>query len=650
MLTKLIDQTKRAIKKPPNIIAYRIWQELKILHERKTYKNTYQKFLFDWEKHWSHFAKMPYIINPTPVAPDKITIISLAQKVLLHQVNLLGSGDIDLGENIDWLKDYKTNIRWEPNYCRDIEYSNLDQPSDVKFPWELSRMQWMLPLAQAYQLTKEELYAEKAKLLILDWIAKNPYAGSVNWSCTMEVAMRIVTWISFFYLLHSSTAWQDKNFQSLFLQSLYSHCYFTAHHLERSDINGNHYVANGVGLIFGGLFFSGLSHAAKWLAEGKKLLETEILLQVFPDGVDYEASVPYHRLVSELFFFSALFLEKRGHSISKTYRDRLSKMAEFTNAYIQPDGMCPLIGDADDARVLPLGQHPINDHRYLPLLIGLFLQKPELYQHRTSFSEVTWFFNTIPYQPLADTTSKAFPGGGFYILKNSIDHIFIDCGPAGLNGRGGHGHNDCLSFEAVLNNQKLITDCGAYVYTADYIKRNAFRSTAFHNTPQIDNIELNRFISPTHLWNLIEDVQPIIVEKFFDDGVITQLIASHHSYQKLSDPVLVKRQWQLCHKTHTLEIIDVLRGKNVHDFKIPYHFEPGLQLELNLTHNQLQIISHDKKYLLTWDSDIPCKVELLPIRISPSYGVLKESLKILFSARASSWNLKIRLSPCGKNI
>ena len=58
------------------------------------------------------------------------------------------------------------------------------------------------------------------------------------------------------------------------------------------------------------------------------------------------------------------------------------------------------------------------------------------------------------------------------------DHVFIDAGPVGMKGRGGHGHNDCLSFEAVLDGVPLIVDSGAYVYTASVEWRNRFRSTA----------------------------------------------------------------------------------------------------------------------------------------------------------------------------
>ena len=90
-------------------------------------------------------------------------------------------------------------------------------------------------------------------------------------------------------------------------------------------------------------------------------------------------------------------------------------------------------------------------------------------------------------------------------MRNQSDHIFIDCGPIGLAGRGGHGHNDALAFEAVLARVLLVTDCGSYVYTADAAARNRFRGTSMHNTPQVDAAEMNSFIAPDNLWLLADE-------------------------------------------------------------------------------------------------------------------------------------------------
>src|SRR5262249_3452455 len=162
-------------------------------------------------------------------------------------------------------------------------------PSDVKFPWELSRMQWMIPLGQAYVLTGDEVHARHARELIASWIAANPYAHSVNWACTMDVALRAMAWTWFFHVFARSAAWRDATFRAQLLRSLFLHGDFTARHLERSDVNGNHYTADAAGLVFVGLFFGG-DEPGRWAAQGWKILETELPLQVFEDGVDFEAS------------------------------------------------------------------------------------------------------------------------------------------------------------------------------------------------------------------------------------------------------------------------------------------------------------------------------------------------------------------------
>src|SRR5205085_6199685 len=108
----------------------------------------------------------------------------------------------------------------------------------------------------------------------------------------------------------------------------------------------------------------------------------------------------------------------------------------------------------------------------------------------------------------APPRSQAFPGGGVFVLRNRHAHLVVDCAEVGMRGRGGHGHNDILSFELWMNGANWITDCGAYLYTASREWRNRFRSTSFHNTVQIDGEEVNRFIGPDALWQLQYDAVP----------------------------------------------------------------------------------------------------------------------------------------------
>ena len=513
----MLAKIRRGLRKPPRVIAKRLWQMASEQLERYSSAERASQFSLtkllratateNLAQLWKELSQRPYFAITSlgnhhffaEQYPQEIaSIMTKAELALQRQVDLLGSGLIHLGDHIDWLKDYKTGIRWPLAYMRDIDYRNPERPSDVKFPWELSRMQWLIPAGQAYLLTGDERYAELVKTLLEDWIIANPYAHSVNWACTMEVALRIMVWTWFFKVFNGSAAWSAPAFQQQFLSSLFLHAEFTSKHLEFSDINGNHYTADAAGLCFAGLFFGTGDAAQRWRDTGWKILTSELPLQVFTDGVDFEASIPYHRLVLELFFLPACYREAQGLPVSEEYRQRLLKMAQYTEAYSRPDGSIPLWGDADDARALPFGSQPLNDHRYLCawLLRGI-LNSQSL---TASIGEIYWLFGVDALKKISaasdlkpDPACTAFKNGGFYIMRNLTDHIFIDCGPLGQGGRGGHGHNDCLAFEAMLNNVLLISDCGAYVYTASYEQRNLFRSTAYHNTPQIDEARNQSF-------------------------------------------------------------------------------------------------------------------------------------------------------------
>ena len=444
----------------------------------------------------------------------------------------------------------------------------------------------------------------------------------------MDVALRLIVWTWFFQVFKESHSWKDQNFRWEFLKSLYLHGFFTSRHLEKSDVNGNHYTADAAGLVFAGLFFGKNS----WEKLGWEILEEEINLQVHEDGVDFEASVPYHRLVQELFFFPALYRIKQGLDVSDSYKSQLEKMAYFTACYSRQDGSVPLWGDADDARVLPFGNQNLNDHRYLIGLVGtLFHSQKLLDLWSGSNAELFWTFGKAPPErkkPLAPPVSVKFPEGGFYILQDEKNHVFIDCGPIGLKDRGGHGHNDILSFEAVLDNTPLIVDSGSYVYTSDYLARNTFRSTPSHNTPQVDGEEINRFIRPDYIWNLHNDAHPE-VETWTSDKESTLFRGSHTGYQRLEHPVRPIRMIKLDHDKTELTIEDLFEGKGTNQISIPFHLHPLVTAEKQ-DENCYLLKTKGSVFKLKWESSSPWEVHLEPTRISPSYGVVENSNKLVF--------------------
>ncbi len=636
----------RILRKPPKVILSRLLQEgekkiarYKIYHRsqacnlKKLLHKLESTSLPELWQRLSHSAFMAdscsrdIKILDENLPNHRTWILERAANALQHKINLLGSGLIYLGETIDWHKDYKTGIRWENRYCHDISYMNLDKPSDVKIPWEISRLQWLIPAGQAYLLTGDDQYADAVKHILLDWIKNNPYASSVNWSCTMEVALRIIVWVWFFRIFKNAPSWQDQNFQALFLNALYLHARFTSKHLEISDINGNHYTANAAGLVIAGLFFYPAKKARDWLRRGWQILIKEIKIQVADDGVDYEASIPYHRFVCELFFLPAFYRTQVKLAVPDYYISQLIKMAEFINAYSRTDGSTPLLGDADDARVLPFGDQSINDHRYLISLIAHTWNVKSLLPFSAVNAESYWLLGeqVFNYSSLSLSKKKSigFENSGYYIMTNSRDHIFIDCAAIGLAGRGGHGHNDCLSFEAMLDGELLVTDSGAYLYTASYQERNYFRSNAAHNTPQIDRQEMNRFESPYHLWTLHNDAKPTLIA-WQPSTAMDYFCGSHSGYTRVKDPVIVKRSIYLLHEYHILIIKDEFESRGEHSVIIPLHLAADVKIE-KIADNFL-IEKNSKKFHVFRENNWPAHV--VPDRISPSYGVTINSQTI----------------------
>jgi len=662
----------RALRKPPRLVAGRIAQEAAVQAER--YLAPWRARRFDGRRLlnacgepdldalWHRLATRPYPAHTGRVEATELRrlcpgdaerIRAGAEDALAHRVRLLGADAVELGPRIDWLRDFRTGVAWARGYMRDIGYVNRADASDVKVPWELSRLQWLMPAGQAYLLDGDERWAEGVRAVLDHWIEQNPYAQTVNWSCTMDVALRILSWSWFFRVFHASRAWADRGFRERFLCALFLHGDFTLRHFEYSDVNGNHCTADAAGLVFAGLFFGAGREPEAWLERGWGVLLQELPRQVYPDGVDFEASGAYHRLVAELFLLPALYRRACGLELPAAYRERLVAMARFTAAYCRPDGGTPLWGDADDARALPFGGQALTDHRYLPAVVGTAFDERDLREASAgSRSEAFWLLGPAAAArlPEAETPpgppgSHAFPDGGVYVMRNSVDHVFIDCGRVGLADRGGHGHNDCLSFEAALDSLHLVTDCGSFVYTASFEERNRFRSTAFHNTPAVDDAEMNR-IDPDSLWTLHYDARPD-PRGFETTAERDRFVGAHRGYERLDPGVTPVRTITLEHATHTLEIRDEFEGSGVHRVEVPLHLANGV-VATESSPGLVLLRAGARCFRLEWQPVGAWSFEIGSGRVSPSYGVALPIVRLAWKREGGLDSpLVVRIVPAG---
>ena len=559
--------------------------------------------------------------------PDAVrAVVDEAERILAHEFDLLGSGRKALGRSLPWLGDFKTGAAWPKKYAFDLDYEMLTPDSDVKVPWELSRFQHAALLGQAWLFTQREAFRAEFVAQFDDWERENPWGYSVNWVCAMDVGIRVHNWQWGYRYLFGPESPASESFALRFARALYLHGEFVEQHLEVSDVHGNHYLAEAVGLLSAGAWLRHSRAGARWLETGRRILLDGIARQVHADGVDFEQSTAYHRLVTETFLTGFLLLRAAGADPPAADWSKLERMFDYIAAYTKPDGRAPLIGDADDGRMQKLAPRDINDHRYLLSTAACLSGRPALAEAAGRCWPETWWmlgagaaaaFDALPRS--GPRQSEAFPDGGIYVLRAPDAHAIVDCAEVGMNGRGGHGHNDILSFELCLAGRPVVTDCGAFVYTADPAARDRFRSTAFHNGVQVDGEELNRFLVPSDLWRLSDDARPVDV-RWRTGGAGGEVSAAHTGYERLADPVRHRRTCALSADGRLFTIRDELIAAASHRYTWRFHLAAGVSARIEGHAIALEIAPGDPVWLGWAGRDVPRPV-LESGYVSPSYGV-----------------------------
>ncbi len=446
---------------------------------------------------------------------------------------------------IDWQCDVRSGYRWRENcWHQRIRFGHLPGV-DVKVPWELARMQHAPVLALAYAsaqsgfvgFAQPETYLREFRNQVIDFIATNPPRYGVNWVCPMDVGIRIANLLLAFDLFRAHGACFDMEFEHELARSVRAHGAHIFANLEwQPVIRGNHYLADLGGLLFAGAYLPGDDETDAWLAYGLTELPGEIDYQFRGDGTNFEASTCYHRLSAEIVAYSLavalglpaarlkrLPVNTPGADGSATgVRDprlgpRLTAITDFLLLIARPDGRIPQIGDNDSGRFVRLlpsvsSQRPHVDDDLDPsstvaALIGLMTDsetvevgapyglESTIVRNLASGTTVGKRIDFDAQMPLGRSSLHSshsfFPDFGVYIYRQTSWHLCVRCGPNGIRGHGGHGHNDKLSFELALNGANFFTDSGTYVYTASEDLRNAFRATIAHNTLVADGREQN---------------------------------------------------------------------------------------------------------------------------------------------------------------
>ena len=589
------------------------------------------------------------------VAPHaEATILQEADQICDHTFDLLGSGPVSMGDRLDWHTDFKSGYRWNPTvYWRRLSPAGYPGGHDIKVPWELSRCQHFVRLGQAYWLTEDARYAREYVSQTRSWIEQNPWPLGVNWVCPMDVAIRAVNWLwGLAFFLDAPEAGDE--FVATVARSLLTHGRHVAANLEGSPENSqtsNHYLSNLAGLVYLGICCPYFRDAEKWRETGWAELQREALKQVHEDGVDYEGSVPYHRLVVELLASSLLLGRRNGHDFEPPALQRLEHMLEFTMACTRPDGSVPIVGDADDGRLHRLSvwtdrQREWTDHRYLLALGSQLFGRADLAQAAgDQWQESLWLTGGAGPRSVSDpgeASAVAFPSGGYYILRGGGSHVTVRSGGAGTGGVGNHTHADALSVDLFCHGMPLLVDPGSYTYTSDYRERHAFRRGAAHNAVIIDGVEAYS-LDPERPF--LTETAPVTKVTSWQDGSSATLFEG--SYQA-SNSVVYTRRIELSKGCGDVEITDSFAGSGEHrlSWNLQLDFDAECQLAegpvpgVRVRRGNVVVVIAVSRQGASSEEWLQARLE--PGWVSPSYGVRRRATRLHYTCLAR-FPLQVRL-------
>lgn len=222
---------------------------------------------------------------------DRAAIAAAASDVLAGRFGALGRQwperrSDDLFPAALWRLDPVTGGAWPgaETYAFDIDFRHDGTRGDIKYVWEINRLQFLIALAAEAALgdRREPLVAIEAA--IASWHAANPPFRGVGWASGIEVALRA---ISLILVVSIAGPQLSRHCLQLIGEILAASAFWLPRYPSKYSSANNHLVAELTGEY---LLAHALGQATRH-AEARLVAET--FRQILPDGMPAEQTPTY---------------------------------------------------------------------------------------------------------------------------------------------------------------------------------------------------------------------------------------------------------------------------------------------------------------------------------------------------------------------
>ena len=546
----------------------------------------------DWDEALNRFrvgADRPVFLDRdrcrriAQVHPDAVAqLIAAADSTSELSFRFFGYPAVTLEPPINWHYDPIHDRVWPDHPSHRIDHRSAG--GDVKWIWELNRLQHLPWLAQAWLFTGDDRYSKAALGQLESWIEQNTPGRGIAWQGAFEAGIRAISVAIALQGLRDSpdlTAGLYRRVVTMLAES--AACCWADRSLYSSA--NNHLVGEMAGLAVVAMIFPELRRAEKWEKRAANQLCTEASKQILADGIGAEQAVAYQLFTVELLHLVAVLMRLRGSDVPQPFYESIRRNATFLTAIVGDGNPPPRFGDDDGGFALRLGPdapRSITDH--LRIISGVCgQQSPAHFGSSGSGLDAAWFAELAQSAPSSIATPETpprvlgsflAPNGGLVVLRGGNRQITMDVGPLGYLSLAAHGHADALSVVLSADGHELISDPGTGSYYGHPPWRAVMRSTRAHPTVCVDGQDQSVAGGP-FLWSKHAKVEVLGAD--LTAGVVD---AQHDGYSRLPGDV-IHRRWLITTSDDCEQalVVDLIRGTGHHEVRTNWPLHPSLGID-----------------------------------------------------------------------
>lgn len=402
----------------------------------------------------------------------------VANDTLKGQIDLFGK-IIEVASNA-WLQDPISKQYWNSDVFFAEAKVEEDGLGDVKYVMELNKMYHLVTLAQAYYVTRQDVYVVKIGELLNAWKETVKYERSVVNKSMLDIIYRCYNLIHVILICYDNKYFRDKilpvvldiltlSERQIRLFSTPRWCKYTT--------GANHTIGEMAGIITIQQILQYLTNQNydSYLKKEYKYLYNSLENIITEEGVYLEQSANYAKLVAEFLMILDITVLAIGSEKCKSLYDDnyLKRLLIYVNT-LSYNQVLPNFGDNDGAKAAT-----------------------PFYESKDSVSHLNKFL-TLRYPGIVTQSSLTCHESGQFIWKSSREdgvYFFTRVGRHSFLplGSGSHAHNDQLAVWMGNKGRELFIDYGTYLYNSGIDIINNDRVTKNHNTLSVDGIEQAKF-------------------------------------------------------------------------------------------------------------------------------------------------------------